>query len=59
MSDDELLATLRNALYVEVNGGELESITDVYTPVGAAIVLRHRLAAAGLLVAPPPRRGGE
>lgn len=38
----------------EVNGGELEPVTDIYTPEGVATLIRNALADAGRLCCPDP-----
>lgn len=47
---DRAAEVIERSLLVEVNGGELEPIWQIYKPEGVALVIRQALMNAGLLV---------
>jgi NTP pyrophosphatase (non-canonical NTP hydrolase) len=46
---DDLLRAISRALFMEVNGGELEPVWQLYKPEGVALVLRQRLIESGVV----------
>jgi len=48
MPCEEATDVIKRSMFVEVNGGELEPIWDIYKPEGVALVIRQALVDAGL-----------